>query len=60
MMERLIEIGRCCGMEINVDETKTLRISRSPSPIPVIPPGQITMLRIPSARRTDKRNCKMI
>ena len=28
MMERLIEIGRCYGMEMNVDITKVLRVSR--------------------------------
>jgi hypothetical protein len=31
MFERLIEIGSCCGMEINVEETKVIRIPRQPS-----------------------------
>jgi hypothetical protein len=30
--DKLIETGRCCGMEMNVEKTKTMRISRqSPS-----------------------------
>jgi hypothetical protein len=28
---RLIDIGSCCGMEINVEETKVMRMSRQPS-----------------------------
>jgi hypothetical protein len=32
MIDKLIEIGRCYGMEINVVETKVMRISRQPSP----------------------------
>jgi len=31
MIHRLIEIGRYYGMEINVKETKVMRISRQPS-----------------------------
>jgi hypothetical protein len=34
MFDRLIEIGRCYGMEMNVDETKA--ISRQPSPVQII------------------------
>jgi hypothetical protein len=26
VMDRLIEIGRCCGMEINVDKTRVMKI----------------------------------
>jgi hypothetical protein len=29
----LIEIGRCCGMEMNVEKTKVMRISRLPSAV---------------------------
>jgi hypothetical protein len=29
----LIQIGKYCGMEMNVEETKIMRISRQPSPI---------------------------
>jgi hypothetical protein len=29
--ERLIEIGRCCGMEMGVEKTEVNRISRQPS-----------------------------
>ena len=28
MIDKLIEIGRCYGMEINVEKTKVMRISR--------------------------------
>jgi hypothetical protein len=28
MISRLIEIGRRCGMEMNVEKTKVMRISR--------------------------------
>ena len=30
-----IEIGRCYGMEINVEKTKVRRISRQPSPVTI-------------------------
>ena len=33
MTERLIEIGRCYGMEINVDKAKVMRSSRQPSTV---------------------------
>ena len=36
LTESLIEIGRCYGMEINVEKSKVLRISRSPSPIQIM------------------------
>jgi len=36
MIERLIEIGRCCGMGMNVAKTKILRISRQPFPIQIM------------------------
>jgi hypothetical protein len=36
MINRLIEIGRRYGMEMNVEKTKVLRISRQPSPIKVM------------------------
>ena len=32
---RLTGIGRRCGMEINVENTKVMRISRHPSPIEI-------------------------
>jgi len=35
MTNRLIEAGRC-GMEINVDRSKLITISRQPSPVPVM------------------------
>jgi len=28
MIDKLIEIGRCYGMEMNVEKTKVMRISR--------------------------------
>jgi len=33
MIEKIIEIERCYGMEMNVEKTKAMRISRQPSPI---------------------------
>ena len=33
MTENLHEIGRCCGMETNVEKPKVMRISRQPSAI---------------------------
>jgi hypothetical protein len=36
MIDRLIQIGRRYGMEINVEETKVIRISRQSSPIQMI------------------------
>ena len=29
----IVEIGRFCGMEMNVNKTKVMRISRQPSPV---------------------------
>jgi hypothetical protein len=34
--DRLTEIGRSYGMEMNVEKTKVMRISRQPSPIQIM------------------------
>ena len=36
MIDKLIEIGRCYGMEMNVEKTKVMRISRHPSPVTIM------------------------
>jgi hypothetical protein len=36
MTDSLIYIGRCCGMEMNMDETNVIRISRQPSQIQIM------------------------
>jgi hypothetical protein len=36
MFDRLSEIGRCYGIEINVEKTKVMRISRQPSPMKIM------------------------
>jgi hypothetical protein len=36
MIDKLIEIGRCYGMEMNVEKTKVMRISRQPSPVEIM------------------------
>jgi hypothetical protein len=36
MIDRLIEIGRCYGMEMNVEKIKVMRISRQPYPIRIM------------------------
>ena len=36
MTERLIEIGRFCGMEMKVGKCKVMRISRKPTPLYVM------------------------
>ena len=36
MIEKLIEIGRCYGMEMNVEKAKVMRISRQPSPVTIM------------------------
>jgi hypothetical protein len=33
---KLIEIGRCYDMEMNVEKTKVMRISRQPSPVTIM------------------------
>jgi len=33
MIVRLTEVGRCCGMEINVEKIIVMRILRQPSPV---------------------------
>jgi hypothetical protein len=35
MIDRLIEIGRCYGMEMNVEKTKVMRTSRQPTPVTI-------------------------
>jgi len=36
MIDKLIEIGSCYGMEMNVEKTKVMRISRQPSPVTIM------------------------
>ena len=36
MIDKLIENGRCYGMEMNVEKTKVMRISRQPSPVSIM------------------------
>jgi hypothetical protein len=36
MIDRLTEVGRCCGIEMNEEITKVMRISRQPSPLQVV------------------------
>ena len=36
MIDKLTEIGRCYGMEMNVEKTKVMRISRQPLPVKII------------------------
>jgi hypothetical protein len=35
MIDKLIENCRCYGMEMNVEKTKVMRISRQPSPVTI-------------------------
>ena len=35
MIDKLIESGRYCGMKMNVEKTKVMRISRRPSPVTI-------------------------
>jgi hypothetical protein len=35
MIDILIEIGRCWGMEMNVEKTKVMRISRQSTPVTI-------------------------
>ena len=36
MIAKLIEIGRCYGMEMNVEKNKIMRISRQPFPVKIM------------------------
>jgi len=36
LIERLTEIGRYYGMEVNMSKTKAVRISRQPSPVQIM------------------------
>jgi len=36
MIDKRIETGSCYGMEINVEKTKVMRISRQPSPVTIM------------------------
>jgi hypothetical protein len=35
-IDKLIENGRCYGMEMNVEKTKAMRISRQPFPVKIM------------------------
>jgi len=35
-LKKLIETGRCYGMEMNVEKTKVMRISRQPFPVKIM------------------------
>jgi len=36
MIDKLIEIGRCCGMEMDVEKKKIMRISRQSFPVKIM------------------------
>ena len=36
MIDKLTEVGRCYGMEMNVEKTKVMRISIQPSPVTIM------------------------
>jgi hypothetical protein len=36
MIDKLIEIGRCYGIEMNVEKTKVMRISIQPFPVKIM------------------------
>jgi hypothetical protein len=36
MIDRLIKIGRCCGMGINMDKSNVTGISRVPTPVQIM------------------------
>jgi len=36
VIDRLLEMGRCCGMEMNVEKIKVMRISKQPAPIHIM------------------------
>jgi hypothetical protein len=36
MINKLVEIGRCYGMEMNVEKTKVMRISGQPFPVKIM------------------------
>ena len=36
MIDKLTEIGRCHGMEMNVEKAKVMRISGQPSPVTIM------------------------
>ena len=36
MIDKLIEVGSCYGMEMNVQKTKVTRISRQQSPVTIM------------------------
>ena len=36
IIDKLIEIGICYGMEMNVEKAKVMRISRQPSPVTIM------------------------
>jgi len=45
---RLIEIGKCFGMEMDVEKAKVMRISRQPSPAQMTDQKQLKYLKFSS------------
>jgi hypothetical protein len=36
MIGRLMETGRCCGVEMNVEESKTMKVSKQQSVVRIV------------------------
>jgi hypothetical protein len=50
MIDRLMEIGQCSGMEMNVSKTKVMRTSKQISPVQIMVdqklPGECAMFQL--------------
>ena len=61
MIDTLSETGRYYGMEINVEKTKVLRISRQPSPITIMidqkQPENVKCFKYLGSMLTEDRWC---
>ena len=59
--DKLIEIGRCYGMEMNVEKTKVKRISRQPFPVKIMIDqkqlGNVESFKYLGSRLTNDGRC---
>jgi hypothetical protein len=63
VIDRLTEIGRCYGMDMNVEKSNVMRISRQPSPIQIMidqkQVGNVEYLNYLGSIKTDNAKCRV-
>jgi hypothetical protein len=61
MIGAVFEGGRCCGMEMNVERAKVMRISRQPSPVHIMidqkQPENVECVKYLGSMKTNDASC---